>query len=159
MSGQLRLKAASLGGDITLAPADTANNVVVTVPAVTATLLNNQSNIEAQVKTATNASGSAPIYACRAWVNFNGTGTVAIRASGNVSSITDNGTGDYTVNFTTAMPDANYAAVLGGENISGVGNSILNGSGSRATGSVGLLLTDFNNVSRDDDTIQVAVFR
>jgi len=47
-------------------------------------------------------------YGCRAWVNFNGTGTVAIRASGNVSSITDNGTGDYTVNFTTAMPDANY---------------------------------------------------
>jgi hypothetical protein len=53
--------------------------------------------------------GSAAIaYGCRAWVNFNGTGTVAIRASGNVSSITDNGTGDYTVNFTTAMPDANY---------------------------------------------------
>jgi hypothetical protein len=53
-------------------------------------------------------SGDAPAYAARAWVNFNGTGTVAIRASGNVSSITDNGTGDYTVNFTTAMPDANY---------------------------------------------------
>jgi len=48
---------------------------------------------------------------CRAWVNFNGTGTVAIRASFNVSSITDNGTGDYTVNFTTAMPDTNYAGV------------------------------------------------
>lgn len=46
---------------------------------------------------------------CRAWVNFNGTGTVAIRASFNVSSITDNGTGDYTVNFITAMPDTNYA--------------------------------------------------
>lgn len=56
-----------------------------------------------------NASGSAPVYAARAWVNFNGTGTVAIRASGNVSSITDNGTGDYTVNFSTAMPDANYS--------------------------------------------------
>jgi hypothetical protein len=54
-------------------------------------------------------SGTAPIYAARAWVNFNGTGTVAIRASGNVSSITDNGTGDYTVNFATAMSDANYA--------------------------------------------------
>ena len=51
-------------------------------------------------------------YLCRAWVNFNGTGTVAIRASGNVSSITDNGTGDYTVNFTTAMPDANYSALV-----------------------------------------------
>lgn len=55
-------------------------------------------------------TGSAPSYLCRAWVNFNGTGTVAIRASGNVTSITDNGTGDYTVNFTTAMPDANYSA-------------------------------------------------
>ena len=47
---------------------------------------------------------------CRAWVNFNGTGTVAIRASYNVSSITDNGTGDYTVNFITAMSDVNYEA-------------------------------------------------
>lgn len=55
-------------------------------------------------------SGTAPIYPCRAWVNFNGTGTVAIRASGNVTSITDNGTGDYTVNFTTAMADVNYSA-------------------------------------------------
>jgi hypothetical protein len=53
----------------------------------------------------------ATAYGCRAWVNFNGTGTVAIRASGNVSSITDNGTGDYTVNFTTALADTNYAAV------------------------------------------------
>jgi len=50
----------------------------------------------------------ATAYGCRAWVNFNGTGTVAIRGSGNVSSITDNGTGDYTVNFTTNMPDVNY---------------------------------------------------
>jgi hypothetical protein len=54
-------------------------------------------------------SGTAPLYAARAWVNFNGTGTVAISASGNVSSITDNGVGDYTVNFTTAMSDINYA--------------------------------------------------
>jgi len=65
----------------------------------------------ARITGALNATGSAPIYACRAWVNFNGTGTVAIRASGNVSSITDNGVGDYTVNFATAMPDANYSAV------------------------------------------------
>ena len=55
---------------------------------------------------------SAVAYGCRAWVNFNGVGTIAIRGSGNVSSITDNGTGDYTVNFTTAMPDANYAASI-----------------------------------------------
>jgi hypothetical protein len=69
---------------------------------------------------------------CRAWVNFNGTGTVAIRASFNVSSITDNGTGDYTVNFTNAMPDANYSVIgLGG---SSAGNSW--GSISLATATV-----------------------
>ena len=56
-------------------------------------------------------SGSA-----KAWVNFNGTGTVAIRSSYNVSSITDNGTGLYTVNFTNAMPNANYADAQSGSN-------------------------------------------
>lgn len=50
-------------------------------------------------------------FKCRAWVNFDGAGTVAIRDSFNVSSITDNGTGNYTVNFTDAMPDANYSLV------------------------------------------------
>ena len=56
------------------------------------------------VPVSTVAQGTA-----RAWVNFNGAGTVAIRASFNVSSITENGTGDYTVNFTNAMVDANYS--------------------------------------------------
>jgi hypothetical protein len=53
---------------------------------------------------------SSDVYVARAWVNFNGQGTVAIRASGNVSSITDNGTGEYTINFTVAISDANYAS-------------------------------------------------
>jgi len=70
------------------------------------------------------ASGSAPSYSARAWVNFNGTGTVAIRESGNVSSITDNGTGDYTVNFTTAMPDANYVAVASSQVSTTATNSV-----------------------------------
>ena len=51
----------------------------------------------------------------KAWVNFNGTGTVSITQSFNVSSITDNGVGDYTVNFTTAMPNANFAVASTGE--------------------------------------------
>jgi len=55
------------------------------------------------------SSGAEVGTFCRAWVNFNGTGTVAIRASFNVSSITDNGVGDYTMNFTTALVDANYS--------------------------------------------------
>jgi hypothetical protein len=63
------------------------------------------------------------VYTAKAWVNFNGTGTVAIRASGNVSSITDNGTGDYTMNFTNAMVDGNYS---------------FSGSGGNATGSLPL---------------------
>jgi hypothetical protein len=57
------------------------------------------------------ASGSAPSYSARAWVNFNGTGTPAIRGSGNVSSVTDGGTAEYTVNFSTNLPDTNYAVV------------------------------------------------
>jgi hypothetical protein len=72
-----------------------------------------------RVNTIQNAAGSGDPSisgAAKAWVNFNGTGTVAIRASYNVSSITDNGTGEYTVNFTNALADANYTAVgtLGG---------------------------------------------
>ena len=65
----------------------------------------------ASVAALSTASGSAPSYSARAWVNFNGTGTPAVRASGNVSSIGDNGVGNYTVNFSTALPDANYSAV------------------------------------------------
>jgi hypothetical protein len=61
------------------------------------------------IREAFNATGTAPVYACRAWVNLNGSGTVAILSSGNVSSITDNGVGDYTANFTTALPGADYS--------------------------------------------------
>ena len=68
--------------------------------------------LEAKIRSQSNVTGTAPMFACRAWVNFNGTGTVAIRASGNVSSITDNGVGDYTVNFATAMQDAGYAVAV-----------------------------------------------
>jgi hypothetical protein len=80
--------------------------------------------------------GSTAIgYGCRAWVNFNGTGTVAIRASGNVTSITDNGTGDYTVNFTTAMPDANYSIVATGYLPSGQFGFFTNNNASYLTAS------------------------
>ncbi len=68
--------------------------------------------IPAAVKSTLNATGAAPVYACRAWVNFNGNSTVAIRASGNVSSITDNGTGDYTVNLSEALQDTNAAVLV-----------------------------------------------
>jgi hypothetical protein len=100
------------------------------------------------------ASGSAPSYSCRAWVNFNGTGTVAIRASGNVSSITDNGTGVYTVNFTTSMPDANYT-IHGTVN----GNSRIMSINTQAAGS-SQIQTRYtpSNVAQDCDYVDVAVF-
>ena len=68
-----------------------------------------ESYSDSDVLTLFNASGSAPVYACRAWVNFKGTGTVSIRGSGGVSSITDRGTGLYTMNFSFAMQDINYS--------------------------------------------------
>jgi len=78
-----------------------------------------------RVTTVTNPSGGQPTIAglAKAWVNFNGTGTPAIRASLNVSSITDNGVGDYTVNFTNALEDANYAVVGIGRRNGGASNS------------------------------------
>lgn len=102
---------ASGTGVFTIASPNSNTDRTLDLPDEAGTILSNTSDIESQVKTATNASGSAPIYSCRAWVNFVGTGTVAISDSGNVSSITDNGTGSYTVNFTTAMEDANYSVV------------------------------------------------
>jgi hypothetical protein len=105
---------------------------------------------------------AATAYGCRAWVNFNGTGTVAIRASGNVSSITDNGTGDYTVNFTTAMVDANYSAIFA-SNLSVTaadaypGNISSAGAGQLAA-SVRFLHYESNNPT-DAQVISTAVFR
>ena len=95
-------------GTVTLLAPSTSTNRTINLPDSNGTMATAESTL-----TQFNASGSAPVYACRAWVNFNGTGTVAIRASGNVSSITDNGTGDYTVNFTTAMSDVNYQPTFG----------------------------------------------
>ena len=66
-----------------------------------------------KLRNALNAAGSAPVYACRAWVNFNGVGVVSVIASGNVSSVTDNGVGDYTLNFATPMLSANYSISSG----------------------------------------------
>jgi hypothetical protein len=93
---------------------------------------------------------------CRAWVNFNGTGTVAIRASFNVSSITDNGTGDYTVNFTTAMSDTNYAVAGSANTASSFTNAVV--SRVLNTGSV-RFVTNTSNTNTDFDIIGVAVFR
>ena len=114
----------------------------------------------AVVASLSTASGSAPSYSARAWVNFNGTGVVAIRASGNVSSITDNGTGDYTVNFTTAMDDANYSSFAFGKQSSGTtpGGAELEGT-SPATTSLRILTADATHSAADFVFVSVSIFR
>jgi hypothetical protein len=104
-----------------------------------------------------------PATMCRAWVNFNGTGTVAIRASNNVSSITDNAVGDYTVNFTTAMADANYS-VCGSCNVNITGNNsrVLSAPNAQAPTTSSIRVgTTFSSTSASEDQqyVNVAVFR
>jgi hypothetical protein len=99
----------SAAGIVELADSAEAAEGIVATRAITPSTL----------RSGVNATGTAPIYAPRAWVNFNGTGTVAIRASGNVSSITDNAVGDYTVNFSTALPDSNFSVQLMSNNSGG----------------------------------------
>ena len=114
-----------------------------------------------KVTTLQNLSGTE-VYTCKAWVNFNGTGTVAIRASGNVSSITDNGTGDYTVNFTTAFANTDYSLV-GTCNINLVGNFgrmvafPYNQAPTTSTARIGTSLIASN--LEDQPYISIAVFR
>ena len=90
----------------------------------------------------------------KAWVNFNGTGTVAIRRDFNVSSLVDSGTGIYIVNFTTAMTDANYSTLVTCE------QAEFAGMGSATTSSVTVYcVTRQDSLSRsDNEFMNVAVF-
>ena len=123
------------------------------------TLSDRTGSVSVPVNTVVNGSA-------KAWVNFNGTGTVAIRASFNVASITDNGTGDYTINFTTALPDTNYS--LAGECSIGVaGNTAvyalkLETLANKLTSSVRVLTNFASGGSAnlvDVPEVSVAVFR
>lgn len=105
------------------------------------------------------ASGRA-----KAWVNFNGTSTVAIRASYNVSSITDGGTGRYTVNFTTALSDANYSFQMHCIDVTGANRTIIAGGNTTGTAPTASALTfgtfaSAATTETDADYIAVAVFR
>ena len=98
-------------------------------------------------------------YFCRAWVNFNGSGTVAIRASGNVSSITDNGTGNYTVNFTTAMPDSDYSCVTTACDAGGARGTLSKDSYSTTSATLSALRFTTSVSVVDFNDCNVAIFR
>ena len=95
----------------TIGGVDFDGSANINLPGVNATGNQNTIGNAATATKLATAVGSAPSFSARAWVNFNGTGVVAIRGEGNVSSITDLGVGVYKVNFTTPMPDTNYCAV------------------------------------------------
>ena len=79
----------------------------------------------------------ATAYGCRAWVNFDGAGSITIRGSGNISSITENGTGDFTLNFATAMPDVNFSGVVSNSGVVNIAHTVcfLGSPGSNDTSS------------------------
>jgi hypothetical protein len=157
-TGTLTIAAPNTNSDRTVNLPDAGGDIVLTTATQT---LTNKTFSGAQVfGTASLAepTGTAPLYMCRAWVNFNGTGTVAIRASGNVSSITDGGTGLYTVNFTTALEDVNYA-------VSGISDADNNDAYviSRSTSTVSSCIVGINRIQShsraDASQVNVAIFR
>jgi hypothetical protein len=100
-----------------------------------------------------------PDFKCRAWVNFNGTSTVAIRASGNVSSITDGGTGTYTVNFSTAMPDDDYSAIVSAGNANTSDRIASTGQTTFSTTACGIRTSTDAGVASDAAIVSFAAFR
>jgi hypothetical protein len=152
----------------------TSTNRTITIPDATTTLVGTDATQTLTNKTLTSptlttpnidsaqfatVSGTAPLYACRAWVNFNGTGTVAIREDGNVSSITDNGTGSYSLNFATAMPDVNYSFS------SGYGDPSISGTCLIRAGASVFLTTSLTidtvstTAPQDVAVVNIAIFR
>lgn len=159
-----------LEGDDVAEATDVATGVVRLATSAEAPVRTNTAPVltPATLRDALAAQNDAPIYACRAWVNFNGTGTVAIRASGNVSSITDNGVGNFSVNFATPLPDANYAgAVLQGNSTwvlgtsSGLGNLIRSDVSTASTARIYSFATDTNGtgIAFDPEVFGVGFFR
>jgi hypothetical protein len=143
----------------------TASNYAGALAFVTSTSANSQNE---RMRIASDGTISTTIgstlygaYPARAWVNFNGTGTVAIRQSRNVSSITDNGTGDYTVNFTQAMPDTEYSAGGGCGNDNSDDRIISPLFFNQAPTTSGFRLRTTNNSGSPQDVsrITVSVFR
>jgi len=148
-------------GTFTIAAPNSNTNRTLNLPDEAGTALTDATDLEPQVKTSLNATGDAPMFACRAWVNFDGSGTVSIRDSGNVSSITDRGIGEYTVNFTTAMPNSNYA--FAGKTIFSFGNdSFLRDWIAMGTPSVSSLEIRHNRTDtttdEDSDVLCVTIF-
>jgi hypothetical protein len=184
VTNEFSVQASGNTGVFNIVGANTSATRTVTLPDEAGTVLTNVSALAAanltgnvaaaRITDALNASGSAPIYTCRAWVNFSGIGGTSVRGSGNVSSVTRNARGDYTMNFATAMTDTNYCFNLsanhdGSSASDGVGgaNGFSYGSWKRGPNSCVYNTTSMrfqigypaNDVLYDQTHINVSIFR
>jgi len=154
---------ASIGCDRTASSAAPADLVFSTSTSVDSGAISEKMRVTSAglLKFNSGYGSAATAYGCRAWVNFNGTSTVAIRASGNVSSITDNSTGNYTVNFAAAMPDVNYAVMgLASSTMTGRAASVSpHFSGTYSTSATQFLVKDSADVTIDSVTVSIAILR
>ena len=146
-TGVLTIAAPNTNTDRTINIPDTAGDIVTTGDSgtITAPMLDG------------GQTGSAPALAVRAYINFNGTGTVAIRESVNISSLTDNTTGSYTVNYTTAMPNADYAASFGCRQTSTGTDAFGRLSATMSTSQTQMIIKDMTGTSVDAFTVTLMV--
>ena len=142
-------------GTITLAAPAVAGTHTLTMPVATGTAVLEDASGVLQMNSGYGSNAAA--YGVRAWVNFNGTGVVAIIGSGNVSSITDSGVGSYYANFTTAMPDVNYSIISSSRN-SGVASSFVSTFPS-STSQGYVNNQNPSGTNYDSNSISVAIFR
>jgi hypothetical protein len=149
--------AAGFGRGVTVSSVVNANTILLSTAAANTATNTRISFVEPNRVMTADVAGPG---LCKAWVNFNGTGTVAIRAAFNVSSIQDNGTGDYTVNFTTALADANYCVNATTSN-EGPGNRLYASQNESPMSVSGWRVACFNasGSTVDANFVHVAIFR
>lgn len=137
---------------------DTLTNKTLTTPTITTPTIGTVKSATSATPTVFQDSAGVEIGTlCRAWVNFNGTlsSPITPRGSFNVSSVIKNSTGNYTVNMTTALPDSNYAVVLGKY----VANNWTNGANPVSASAYELYIQNTGSVWLDDINVMSAVFR
>ena len=148
-TGTVTLTVPSTNTDRTISLPDTAGNVVTTGDSgtITAPMLDG------------GQSGSAPALAVRAFVSINGggSGSGMINNSANVSSITDNGVGNYTVNFTTSMPSSSYSATTANSTVSAASRNIVAGSRDHTASSCVVQVETSDGDAIDTDPISCTV--
>ena len=152
----------STSGTVTVSAPAEAGTRTLTLPAATGTAVLEDGSNNLQMNSGYGSSATA--YGVRAWVNFNGTGTIAIRGSGNVSSITDNGTGDYTVTIDEDLPDINYTYTLSTMDVGAATSDAINQNASaadvgQAVGAFRFVIRVVGGSVRDTDYNNVIVVR